>query len=76
MQVPYVYIIVPTIHGTNIVIYIIIPGLFFYNKKLLFLPLQEMPVILAGNHEQKKKYLGRMIDEPLVCVSKIKSPNP
>lgn len=30
---------------------------------------QEMPVILAGNDEQKKKYLGRMIEEPLVAVS-------
>lgn len=30
---------------------------------------QEMPVIIAGNHEQKKKYLGRMTEEPLMCVS-------
>ena len=28
-----------------------------------------MPVILAGNHEQKMKYLGRMIEEPLMAVS-------
>ena len=28
-----------------------------------------MPVILAGNDEQKKKYLGRMTEEPLVAVS-------
>lgn len=31
-----------------------------------------MPVILSGNAEQKKKYLGRLIDEPLVagyCVT-------
>lgn len=34
--------------------------------------LAEMPVILAGNKEQKKKYLGRMMEEPLMaayCVS-------
>lgn len=31
--------------------------------------LAEMPVILAGNDEQKKKYLGRMTEEPLVAVS-------
>eukprot|EP01147_Barroeca_monosierra_P002482 gene2482-5412_t len=29
--------------------------------------LAEMPVILAGNDEQKKKYLGRMTEEPLVA---------
>ena len=28
-----------------------------------------MPVILAGNEAQKKKYLGRMTEEPLMCVS-------
>lgn len=27
-----------------------------------------MPVILAGNKEQKKKYLGRMVEEPLMAV--------
>jgi len=27
-----------------------------------------MPVILAGNAEQKKKYLGRMMEETLMCV--------
>lgn len=26
-------------------------------------------MILAGNKEQKTKYLGRMIEEPLMCVS-------
>ena len=31
--------------------------------------LGEMPVIVAGNDAQKKKYLGRMIEEPLMCVS-------
>ena len=33
---------------------------------------QQMPVILAGNEEQKKKYLGRMFekgDKPVMCVS-------
>ena len=29
---------------------------------------QECPVLVGGNHEQKKKYLGRMIEEPLHCV--------
>lgn len=33
-------------------------------------PTQQMPVILAGNDAQKKKYLGRMTEEPLMCVSK------
>ena len=28
-----------------------------------------MPVIIAGNDQQKKKYLGRMTEEPLMCVS-------
>ena len=28
-----------------------------------------MPVILAGNEAQKTKYLGRMMEEPLMCVS-------
>jgi hypothetical protein len=27
------------------------------------------PVIVAGNDEQKKRFLGRLIDEPLMCVS-------
>lgn len=31
--------------------------------------LQQIPVVVAGNKEQKKKYLGRMAEEPLVCVS-------
>ena len=30
---------------------------------------QQMPVIIAGNEAQKKKYLGRMTEEPLMCVS-------
>lgn len=27
-----------------------------------------MPVILAGNKEQKKKYLGRMMEDHLMAV--------
>lgn len=38
-----------------------------------FLFSQQMPVIIAGNTEQKKKYLGRMTEEPLMCVS-VQSP--
>ena len=30
---------------------------------------QQMPVIIAGNESQQKKYLGRMTEEPLMCVS-------
>ena len=30
--------------------------------------LAQMPVILAGNDFQKKKYLGRMTEEPLKCA--------
>ena len=30
-----------------------------------------MPVILAGNEAQQKKYLGRMTEEPLMCVCNI-----
>lgn len=30
--------------------------------------LQQTPVIVAGNKEQQKKYLGRLIEEPLVAV--------
>ena len=31
--------------------------------------LQQMPIIIAGNEQQQKKYLGRMTEEPLMCVS-------
>lgn len=31
---------------------------------------QQGPLIIAGNTEQKKKYLGRKIEEPLLCVDK------
>ncbi len=30
-----------------------------------------MPVVVAGSEEQKKKYLGRMVEEPLMSVSEI-----
>lgn len=30
--------------------------------------LQQMPVILSGNKEQQKKYLGRLLEEPLVAA--------
>lgn len=31
--------------------------------------LGSMPVVVAGNDAQKKEYLGRLINEPIVCVS-------
>ena len=34
-----------------------------------------MPVILAGNHEQKKKYLTRLIEEPVMCAYGVTEPN-
>lgn len=36
--------------------------------------LAEMPVILAGNEEQKQKYLGRMTEEPLVASYGVTEP--
>lgn len=36
--------------------------------------LAEAPVILAGNHEQKKKYLSRMIEEPLIAAYCVTEP--
>jgi acyl-CoA dehydrogenase len=36
--------------------------------------LAEMPVIVAGNDFQKKKYLGRMIDEPLFAAYGVTEP--
>lgn len=36
---------------------------------IIFLICQQCPVVVGGNHEQKKKYLGRMTEEPLHCVS-------
>merc|ERR1711936_1279337 len=33
-----------------------------------------MPVMIAGNHEQKTKYLSRLIDEPLMCAYGVTEP--
>lgn len=31
--------------------------------------LAQAPLIMAGNEEQKKKYLGRLVEEPITAVS-------
>ncbi|XP_032884996.1 medium-chain specific acyl-CoA dehydrogenase, mitochondrial [Amblyraja radiata] len=36
--------------------------------------LGQMPVILAGNKSQQKKYLGRMTEEPLMCAYCVTEP--
>ncbi|KZS10838.1 putative Medium-chain specific acyl-CoA dehydrogenase, mitochondrial [Daphnia magna] len=36
--------------------------------------LGQIPVVVAGNKEQKKKYLGRMAEEPLVCSYAVTEP--
>ncbi|XP_063840367.1 medium-chain specific acyl-CoA dehydrogenase, mitochondrial-like [Scylla paramamosain] len=36
--------------------------------------LGQMPVIIAGNEQQKKKYLGRMTEEPLMCAYGVTEP--
>ncbi|XP_061653158.1 medium-chain specific acyl-CoA dehydrogenase, mitochondrial [Phyllopteryx taeniolatus] len=36
--------------------------------------LGQMPVIIAGNEVQKKKYLGRMTEEPLMCAYCVTEP--
>lgn len=36
--------------------------------------LGQMPVIIAGNDAQKKKYLGRMTEEPLMCAYGVTEP--
>ncbi|XP_054623930.1 medium-chain specific acyl-CoA dehydrogenase, mitochondrial isoform X1 [Dunckerocampus dactyliophorus] len=36
--------------------------------------LGQMPVIIAGNDAQKKKYLGRMTEEPLMCAYCVTEP--
>ncbi|RUS73272.1 hypothetical protein EGW08_018967 [Elysia chlorotica] len=36
--------------------------------------LGQMPVIIAGNKEQQKKYLGRMTEEPLMCAYCVTEP--
>ncbi|XP_056632209.1 medium-chain specific acyl-CoA dehydrogenase, mitochondrial-like [Diorhabda sublineata] len=37
--------------------------------------LGQTPVIVAGNDEQKKKYLGRLIEEPLVAAYAVTEPS-
>lgn len=44
-------------------------------KLYIFVFVQQMPVILAGNEEQKKKYLGQMTEEIRMCVSLKKNSN-
>jgi len=36
--------------------------------------LGSMPIMLAGNHEQKTKYLTRLIEEPLMCAYGVTEP--
>jgi len=36
--------------------------------------LGSMPIMIAGNHEQKKKYLTRLIEEPLMCAYGVTEP--
>ncbi|NXD46741.1 ACADM protein, partial [Copsychus sechellarum] len=36
--------------------------------------LGQMPVIIAGNERQQKKYLGRMTEEPLMCAYCVTEP--
>ncbi|EAX06399.1 acyl-CoA dehydrogenase medium chain [Homo sapiens] len=36
--------------------------------------LGQMPIIIAGNDQQKKKYLGRMTEEPLMCAYCVTEP--
>lgn len=33
-----------------------------------------MPIAIAGNHEQKKKYLSWLIEEPIVCSYGVTEP--
>ena len=33
-----------------------------------------MPIVIAGNEEQKKKYLTRLIEEPLMCAYAVTEP--
>lgn len=37
--------------------------------------LAELPVVVAGTEAQKKKYLGRMMDAPLLCAYAVTEPN-
>merc|ERR1712012_604148 len=36
--------------------------------------LGSMSIMIAGNHEQKKKYLGMLIDEPVMCAYGVTEP--
>ncbi|KAG8507919.1 Medium-chain specific acyl-CoA dehydrogenase, mitochondrial, partial [Galemys pyrenaicus] len=36
--------------------------------------LGQMPVIIAGNDQQKKKYLGRLTEEPMMCAYCVTEP--
>lgn len=36
--------------------------------------LGSMPIMIAGNEEQKKKYLGMLIEEPVVCAYGVTEP--
>ncbi|KAM7074658.1 medium-chain specific acyl-CoA dehydrogenase, mitochondrial-like, partial [Ciconia maguari] len=36
--------------------------------------LGQMPVIIAGNEQQQKKYLGRMTEEPMMCAYCVTEP--
>merc|ERR1711894_149744 len=37
--------------------------------------LGSMPIMVAGNEEQKKKYLTRLIEEPIMCAYGVTEPN-
>ena len=37
--------------------------------------LGSMPIMLAGSEEQKKKYLGRLIEEPVMCAYCVTEPS-
>lgn len=45
------------------------------NQPKLFLGLGQEPVVLAGNQEQKKKYLGRLLEEPLIAAYCVTEPS-
>ncbi|XP_063114219.1 medium-chain specific acyl-CoA dehydrogenase, mitochondrial isoform X2 [Cavia porcellus] len=36
--------------------------------------LGQMPVVIAGNNQQQKKYLGRMTEEPIMCAYCVTEP--
>merc|ERR1711981_522166 len=36
--------------------------------------LGSMPIMIAGNEEQKKKYLGRLLEEPVMCAYGVTEP--